>query len=63
MIGADGINVGVVDRETALRKADEAGLDLVEISPNADPPVCKILDIGKYKYEEKKNKQKKEKTS
>jgi translation initiation factor IF-3 len=56
LIEADGTNVGVVDRETALRKADEAGLDLVEISPNADPPVCKILDIGKYKYEEQKRK-------
>ena len=56
MIGAVGENFGVVDRETALRKAEEAGLDLVEISPNADPPVCKILDIGKYKYEEQKRK-------
>ena len=56
LIDADGENVGVVDREIALRKADEAGLDLVEISPNADPPVCKILDIGKYKYEEQKRK-------
>jgi translation initiation factor IF-3 len=56
LIGADGDNFGVVDREFALRKADEAGLDLVEISPNADPPVCKILDIGKYKYEEQKRK-------
>src|SRR4051812_9243038 len=49
LIDADGENVGVVDRETALRKAEDAGLDLVEISPNADPPVCKILDFGKYK--------------
>jgi len=56
LIGAAGENFGVVDRETALRKADEAGLDLVEISPNADPPVCKILDIGKFKYEEQKRK-------
>jgi translation initiation factor IF-3 len=56
LILADGNNVGVVDRETALRKAEEAGFDLVEISPNADPPVCKILDIGKYKYEEQKRK-------
>jgi len=56
LIEADGVNVGIVDRETALRKAEEAGLDLVEISPNADPPVCKILDIGKYKYEEQKRK-------
>ena len=56
LIDADGINVGVTDRETALRMTEEAGLDLVEISPNADPPVCKILDIGKYKYEEQKRK-------
>ncbi len=56
LILADGDNIGVVDRETALRKAEEAGFDLVEISPNADPPVCKILDIGKYKYEEQKRK-------
>ncbi len=46
----------MVDRAFALGKADEAGLDLVEISPNADPPVCKVLDIGKYKYEEQKRK-------
>lgn len=51
LIASDGSNLGVVDRETALRKADEAGLDLVEISPGATPPVCKILDFGKYKYE------------
>ena len=56
MILADGDNIGVVDRDTALRKAEESGFDLVEISPNADPPVCKILDIGKYKYEEQKRK-------
>ena len=56
LIDADGVNVGVTDREVALRMAEEAGLDLVEISPNADPPVCKILDIGKYKYEEQKRK-------
>ncbi len=56
LILADGVNIGVVDRDTALRKAEEAGFDLVEISPNADPPVCKILDIGKYKYEEQKRK-------
>jgi len=56
LIAADGDNVGVVDRDTALRQADDAGLDLVEISPNADPPVAKILDYGKYKYEEQKRK-------
>ena len=65
LIGHDGENFGVVDRDTALRKADEAGFDLVEISPNADPPVAKILDYGKYKYEEQKKKneaKKKQKT-
>ncbi len=46
--------IGVVTMREALRQADEAGLDLVEISPNADPPVCKILDYGKYKYEMQK---------
>ncbi|MDX2145244.1 MAG: translation initiation factor IF-3 [Rhodospirillaceae bacterium] len=51
LIGFDGANLGVVDRDTAIRKADEAGYDLVEISPGASPPVCKILDLGKYKYE------------
>ena len=56
LIGHDGANLGVVDREVALKKAEEVGLDLVEISPNADPPVCKILDFGKYKYEEQKKK-------
>ena len=46
--------LGVVTRSDALAKAVEAGFDLVEVSPNADPPVCKILDFGKYKYEEQK---------
>ena len=48
--------VGVVSRNEALDMAADAGLDLVEIAPNADPPVCKILDFGKYKYEEQKKK-------
>src|SRR5262249_26523957 len=48
--------LGVVTRNEALAKATEAGYDLVEVSPNADPPVCKILDFGKYKYEEQKRK-------
>ena len=43
--------MGVVNTRDALKSAEDAGLDLVEISPNADPPVCKILDYGKYKYE------------
>jgi len=46
--------VGVVTRNEALAKAVEAGYDLVEIASNADPPVCKILDFGKFKYEEQK---------
>ncbi|MEM6482778.1 MAG: translation initiation factor IF-3 [Pseudomonadota bacterium] len=54
LIGADGDNVGVVTPERALEMAEEAGLDLVEISPNATPPVCKIMDFGKYKYEQQK---------
>ena len=54
LIDADGEQVGVVGLEEALAKADDGGLDLVEISPNSDPPVCKILDYGKYKYEEQK---------
>ena len=54
LIGADGENVGVVSPERAMEMADEAGLDLVEISPNANPPVCKIMDFGKFKYETQK---------
>ncbi|MDD9727448.1 translation initiation factor IF-3 [Roseovarius sp. SK2] len=54
LIGAEGENVGVVTPERAMGMAEEAGLDLVEISPNANPPVCKIMDYGKYKYEQQK---------
>ena len=54
LIGADGDNVGVVRPAEAMAMAAEAGLDLVEISPNAKPPVCKIMDYGKYKYEQQK---------
>ena len=54
LIGAEGENVGVVSPARALEMAEEAGLDLVEISPNAVPPVCKIMDFGKYKYETQK---------
>jgi translation initiation factor IF-3 len=56
LIGAEGENIGVVTTTEAMGHADEAGLDLVEISPNADPPVCKILDYGKFKYEAQKKK-------
>ncbi|WP_407696909.1 translation initiation factor IF-3 [Skermanella mucosa] len=51
---AAGEMVGVVSIRDALIAAEEAGLDLVEVSPNADPPVCKILDYGKFKYEAQK---------
>ena len=54
LIGADGENVGVVAPARGMRLAEEAGLDLVEISPNASPPVCKIMDFGKFKYEQQK---------
>ena len=48
--------LGVVSRREALNRAVETGLDLVEVSPNAEPPVCKILDYGKFKYEAQKKK-------
>lgn len=48
--------LGIVELEEALQAADEVGLDLVEVSPNSDPPVCKVLDYGKFKYEEQKKK-------
>jgi translation initiation factor IF-3 len=54
LIGADGENVGVVTPARAMQMAEEAGLDLVEISPTAVPPVCKIMDFGKFKYETQK---------
>ena len=54
MIGADGKNQGVVPTQEARRTAQEAGLDLVEVAPNANPPVCRVMDIGKYIYERKK---------
>ena len=54
LIGAEGENVGVVHPARAMEMAEQAGLDLVEISPNATPPVCKIMDFGKFKYEQQK---------
>ena len=54
VIGVDGTPLGVISRVDAMRKAEEAGLDLVEISPNAVPPVAKILDYGKFVYEKTK---------
>jgi len=54
LIDSNGDNKGVVDIQTALNIAETAGLDLVEISPNTNPPVCKILDFGKYKFQAQK---------
>jgi translation initiation factor IF-3 len=56
VVGEDGEMIGVLPIREALSRAAEVGLDLVEISPNAEPPVCKILDFGKYKYEIQKKK-------
>jgi translation initiation factor IF-3 len=54
VIDQDGENRGVMYTREAIAEAQEVGLDLVEVSPNADPPVCKFLDIGKFKYETQK---------
>ena len=54
VIGPEGENLGVITTKDALARAREMGLDLIEISPNAKPPVAKITDYGKYKYEQKK---------
>jgi len=54
LIGAQGENIGIITPSRALQMAVEAGLDLVEISPTATPPVCKIMDFGKFKYEQQK---------
>jgi translation initiation factor IF-3 len=56
LIGADGAQLGVMTPEQALVLAEEAALDLVEVAPAANPPVCRIMDYGKFKYEEKKKK-------
>ena len=53
-IDPEGEQLGVLDTQDAIRKAEDFGLDLVEVQPNADPPVCKILDYGKFKYEAQK---------
>ncbi len=57
MIDPEGNQIGVIPIEQALASAAEFGLDLVEVSPNADPPVCKIMDYGRYRYEQTKKKQ------
>ena len=63
VIGSDGEMIGVLSRDEALRMAEDEELDLVEIQPNADPPVCKIMDFGKFKFElQKKANEAKKKT-
>ena len=65
LIGAEGEQIGVVSRDDALNRAGNLGLDLVIVADKSDPPVCKILDYGKFKYEEQKKKneaRKKQKT-
>ncbi len=57
MIKSEGGQLGILSIEQALQVAEEAGFDLVEISPNADPPVCRIMDYGKYLYNESKKRQ------
>lgn len=54
LIGPDSQNVGVVSTSQALQIAQQAGLDLVEVAPNSDPPVCRVLDYGKFLYEKQK---------
>lgn len=65
LIGPDGEQIGVVSSREAQKIADEAGLDLVKIAPNAKPPVCKVIDYGKYRYDlarKEKDAKKKQKT-
>ena len=54
VIGNDGKNLGIINTNEAIVMAKNQGLDLIEIAPNANPPVCKIMDIGKYKYDAQK---------
>jgi translation initiation factor IF-3 len=54
VIGAEGEQVGILTRDEALAMAQEIGMDLVEIQPNADPPVCRIMDFGKFKFDAQK---------
>ena len=54
VIGVDGANLGVISLDQALKEAEDAGLDLIEISPNATPPIAKLADYGKFQYEQNK---------
>ena len=57
MVDEEGEQLGILDTREALRLAQEKGLDLVEVAPNADPPVCRIMDYGKFKYQQQKRQQ------
>ena len=57
LIGSDGAQLGILARDEALKQAREKELDLVQVAPQADPPVCKLLDYGKFKYRQKKRRQ------
>lgn len=63
MIGTSGEQLGILPRQEALKLAEDAGVDLVEISPNADPPVAKIIDWGKFQYQKMKEQQKNRRSS
>lgn len=54
VVGADGSQLGIMPRDKAISTADQSGLDLVEVAPTAQPPVCRIMNYGKYKYQEQK---------
>ncbi len=57
VIDDDGTQLGILSKDDAIRSAQERGLDLVEVAPNAEPPVCRIMDFGKYKYQQQKKQQ------
>jgi translation initiation factor IF-3 len=63
LISSEGQQVGIVELQEALRAAEEVGLDLVEVAPNSDPPVCRIMDYGKFKYQASKKVQEARKKS
>ena len=62
VIGSDGQNLGILNLNDAINRAKDIGLDLIEIAPNTKPPVCKIMDMGKYKYDAQKKANKAKKT-
>ncbi len=63
VIGSTGEQVGIMNPRDALKKAEDEGLDLVEIAPNANPPVCKIIDYGKFRYDQTKREKESKKAS